>query len=142
MFTVAELMTPAPIFLDENDSLREARRIMETKRVRHLPVATRDGRFVGLLTQRDLLSLTVSRLAGVDPATQEELDTGIPVREAMRTRVAVATPETPVREAALAMLKNKFGCLPVLDGDRLVGILTEADFVKLTISLTDEIAAG
>ena len=139
MMHVADLMTPRPVTLRENETLGTARERMERMRIRHLPIVGRDGRFLGLLTHRDILSFTISKLADIDDAAQAEIDAGIVVSEVMRRDVAVASPGVGVRQAAQIMLDNKFGCLPVLDDDKVVGILTEADFLKLAIGLMDEL---
>ena len=55
----------------------------------------------------------------------------------MRTDVTTVSPETRLRDAAEMLFNHKYGCLPVVDEDKLVGIITEADFLKLTISLMD-----
>lgn len=139
MMHVADLMTPRPVTLCENETLGAARERMERMRIRHLPIVDRDGVFLGLLTHRDLLAFTISKLAGIDDAAQAEIDAGIVVSEVMRRDVAVASPGVGVRQAAQIMLDNKFGCLPVLEDDKVVGILTEADFLKLAIGLMDEL---
>ncbi|EPR42218.1 putative signal transduction protein with CBS domain containing protein [Desulfovibrio sp. X2] len=140
MLCVGELMTRDPVVLHDSDTLATARTTMERRRIRHLPVVGPDGRFVGLLTHRDLLSFTISQLADIDDTAQDEIDASIMVGTVMRQGVMAAEPGTPVREAAQIMLDNKFGCLPVVDKGKVVGILTEADFIKLTIGLMDELA--
>jgi CBS domain-containing membrane protein len=89
--------------------------------IRHVPVVDEAGGLVGIVTQRDLLSLEHKK----DPVTQ--------LRDVMRTDVATATPDTPLRTAAETMIYNKYGCLPVVDHGELVGIITETDFLKLAI---------
>lgn len=139
MLTVRQLMTLEPYSLHESDNVLSARTLMTSKRIRHIPILTDSGTFSGLVTHRDLLSHAISLLADIDEHTQTEIDSGIPVREIMRRDVLTIGPDIPVRDAAEILLENKYGCLPVLDSGKLVGILTEADFLKLTISLIDEL---
>ncbi|MFW5837124.1 MAG: CBS domain-containing protein [Desulfovibrionaceae bacterium] len=139
MLTVADLMTSDVHTLKEDDTLQRARNLMTSQRIRHIPIVAGDGTFLGLLTHRDLLSATISQLAEIDPETQDEIDAGIPIREIMRTDVRYSTPPTPLREAAETLLNHKYGCLPILDDGKLAGILTESDFLKLTISLMDSL---
>ncbi|MFW5487570.1 MAG: CBS domain-containing protein [Desulfovibrio sp.] len=139
MLTVRQLMTLEPYSLHESDNVLSARTLMTGKRIRHIPILTDSGTFSGLVTHRDLLSHAISLLADIDEHTQTEIDSGIPVREIMRRDVLTIGPDIPVRDAAEILLENKYGCLPVLDSGKLVGILTEADFLKLTISLIDEL---
>jgi CBS domain-containing membrane protein len=84
-----------------------------------------------------VLANTISHLANIDPATQDEIDAGIPLQEIMRTDVCVISPEQTVREAAHILYNHKYGCLPVVEDGKLVGIVTEADFLQLTIQLLD-----
>jgi len=135
MLKVRDLMTRDLFTLQDTDNLALARSLMNLARIRHVPIVDQESNFIGLLTHRDILSATISKLAGVDHKTQEELDIGIPIQEIMNFRVKTVSPEDSLRDAAGMLLENKYGCLPVVDKGKLVGILTEADFLSLTISL-------
>jgi CBS domain-containing protein len=117
---VRHLMTPHPITLEPQQALDDAERIMRSERIRHLPVVSAEGAIVGLLTQRDLLRARSSP--------------GARLADAMTKAVRTIGPDTPALAAAQLMLDQKFGCLPVVEGDRLVGIVTEADFLIWAIS--------
>lgn len=118
---VADLMTKQLRCLRETDDLATAMAAMQELFVRHIPVVDDEGHLSGLVSQRDLLSL------------EHRKDLGTPLREIMRTDVATVTSDTPLRTAAETMIYNKYGCLPVVDEDKLVGIITETDFLKLAI---------
>lgn len=135
MFTICDWMSSPVFSLYETDTLHHAKSLMNLQRIRHIPIVDAAGRFVGLITHRDILSATISKLADLDADTQREIDSGIPIREIMRVDVHTCTPETPLKEAAEILLNHKYGCLPVLEEGRLQGILTEADFLKLAIDL-------
>ncbi len=137
MLLVKGLMTRDVFSLKKDDNLAAARDLMKLARIRHIPIVDNNDNFIGLITHRDILSATISRLAGIAPEIQEELDATIPISEIMRTDVTTTTPETTLKDAASVLLKHKYGCLPVIDGTKLVGILTEADFLSLTISLME-----
>lgn len=137
MYKIRDLMTTPVYSLRETDTLQNARVLMEKKRIRHVPITGADNRFLGLITNRDVLANTVSHLANIDPATQDEIDAGIPLQEIMRTDVHTLTPDQTVREAAHILYHHKYGCLPVVEDGKLVGIVTEADFLQLTIQLLD-----
>lgn len=137
MVSVADLMTDTVFTLQPSDTLSDARSLMELAKIRHTPVTDDDGNFQGLISNRDLLACTISRLAEIDHAVQEEIDTAIRVTDVMRRDVVCVEPETSLKEAARLLYENKYGCLPVLKGRRLVGILTEADFLRLAISLLE-----
>lgn len=137
MFKISELMT-APVYsLRETDTLQSARLLMDQKRIRHVPITTGENAFRGLITNRDVLANTISHLAGIDPATQNEIDAGIPLKEIMRTDVRTISPTDTVKDAAHILYNHKYGCLPVVDAGKLVGIVTEADFLRLTVQLLD-----
>ena len=137
MLVVSDLMTEEVYALHETDTLRAARSLMSLARIRHIPVVTAEGRFLGLLTHRDLLAATASQLADLDEAQRREWDEAIPVGEVMRRDVTVAAPGDSLRQAAETLLRHKYGCLPVVENDRVVGILTESDFLRLAISLLE-----
>lgn len=135
MLKVKDVMSTEIITLKEEDTLKTARGIMRLARIRHVPIVDHNNRFCGLITHRDILSATVSQLAGIDRETQQEIDAAIPIREVMRQDAQWTTEETDITRAAEILLKNKYGCLPVVRGEQLVGIITEADFIMLAIHL-------
>ena len=132
---VRDLMSTDLVILTEDETLAHAQRCMARGRIRHLPVV-RDQKLVGLLTHRDLLAASFSIFADVHTTEQRRIFVTVPVVEAMHRDVVTVRPDMTVKEAAEILLQNKYGCLPVVDdsGD-LVGILTEADFLQLTVRL-------
>jgi CBS domain-containing membrane protein len=118
---VADLMTSQLRCLKETNSLADAMAAMQELFIRHIPVVDEAKRLAGLVTQRDLLSLEHKK----DPST--------PLREIMCSDVTTVHPTTSLRAAAETMIYNKYGCLPVVEDGRLVGIITETDFLKLAI---------
>jgi CBS domain-containing membrane protein len=132
---VRELMSTDLVTLTEDETLADAERCMKRGRIRHLPVV-RDAVLVGLVTHRDLLAASFSIFAEVDRDEQRRIFSTIPVKDIMHRRVAVVGLDRPVAEVARVLLKNKYGCLPVVDEKRrLVGLVTEADFLRLTVRL-------
>lgn len=137
MFQVQDLMASEVFALRKTDNLVVARSLMEMARIRHIPIIDEDENFIGIITHRDILAATVSKFADIDSETQEEIYTNVPINEIMRTDVKTVTPDTDIKAAAEILLEHKYGCLPVLFDHKLVGIITEADFLKLTVSLID-----
>lgn len=142
MIHVKDLMTTNLYTLRANDSLRTARLAMAEHRIRHIPIVDDENRFLGLLTQRDVLATTVSSLADLDSDEREALDGSIPIGDVMMKDVITVEAKTGLGEAAQTLLDYKFGCLPVLAGDYLIGIITEADYLKLVVHLLDRIEEG
>lgn len=128
---VRDVMTSPVTTLDPNDKLATAADVMNLGRIRHIPVVDDEGELVGIVTQRDLFHNALLKALGYGARGAQRLQGMFLVKEAMNTTVVTTTPDTPLAEAAVTMLEKKIGCLPVKDGDRLVGILTEADFVAL-----------
>ena len=132
--TVGDVMSRELVTLSDYEDMDIAGEIMQLRYIRHLPVVDEDGQLAGLVTHRDLLRVSVSEVAGIDPEERRSLLRRIPVRNVMRTDVCVIQEDAPLIEAGRQMMKNKFGCLPVIDTDsKLVGIVTEADFVELAV---------
>lgn len=138
MLKVSDLMTTEVFSLKKNDTLRMARSMMSLARIRHIPILDDETEeFIGLITHRDILGATISQFAEVDKDLQDEIDSGIPISEIMRKDVITVAPDMLLRDAAEILLHHKYGCLPVVHENKLQGIVTEADFLKLTISLME-----
>ncbi len=126
---VRDLMTRDPITVPPGTSITEARALMARERIRHLLVAE-GGRLLGIVTDRDI------RLNLPSPATSlsvweiNYLLQRLTVGEVMTRTLITVDPDRPVAEAARLMLEHKIGALPVLDGGRIAGILTETDLVR------------
>jgi CBS domain-containing membrane protein len=135
MLKVKDIMTEEVFVLNSSQTLELVRSLMRIKHVRHVPIVDPDNTFVGLITHRDLLSQTISHLAEIDEEEQEYLDRNIHIMNIMKTDVMTIAPEMDVCTAITQILENKYGCLPVVENGKLVGIVTEADFLNLTLSL-------
>lgn len=131
---VRDVMTQDVVTLGRNESLRTADDVMRLGRIRHLPVLDEDGLLAGIVSQRDLFHGGLLRALGYGSHAQGKALDALVVKEAMRTDVVTTTPETPLSDAARLMLERKIGCLVVVDGRKLAGILTESDFVKLALA--------
>lgn len=140
MITVKELMDDRVYSLRPTDTVYDARRLMVEKRVRHVPILELNGQFVGLITKHDILALSVSDLADIDPNERAEIESNIPLSEVMIKDVVVAEEQTNLLEAARFLLEQKHGCLPIFHQGELSGILTESDFVKLAVYLMEKMA--
>lgn len=138
MFLVSDVMSTRLITLTPSDTLKTAREIMQKARIRHLPVMSANGNFVGLVSQRDLLKATVSFFADVQADVREQIEAAIPLSEVMAAEVLTVPPDMPLIKAGELLLAHKFGCLPVLERGQLRGILTESDFVKLALALMEQ----
>jgi CBS domain-containing protein len=123
-------MTREVTTLRRNDKLSLADDLMNMKRIRHLPVLDDDSDdLVGIVSQRDLFRGALARALGYGEKAQRTMLDMLVVKDVMTNQVVHVAPDAPAAEAARSMLERKIGCLPVLEDGRLVGILTESDFV-------------
>jgi acetoin utilization protein AcuB len=130
---VQHIMQQPVITTTADATLFDAYALMREKSIRHLPVtdASSDdgGALVGVVTDRDLRHAT-------SPLHPSPVPAHAPVREAMTPNPITAGPLDPVEEAARILRERKIGCLPVLDGGALTGILTVTNLLDAVIELT------
>jgi CBS domain-containing protein len=127
--TVRDIMTRDPIILGRNDTLDLAEDIMNLRRIRHMPVVD-EGSIVGIVSQRDLFRSALVTALGFGRKTQTAVIKTIKIKEIMTEHVITISPDASVKEAARVMIDKKIGCLPVIDGENLVGLLTETDILR------------
>ena len=127
---VRDLMSALVRTLKRNDEVLIADTVMRSERIRHLPILDDDGRLVGILSQRDLFLNALVLALGHGSAARDRALGALAVKEIMTADVVTTTPGTPIAAAAQMMADRKIGCLPVMEGDAVVGILTESDIVS------------
>ena len=136
---VRDLMSSDLVTLHRAQSLSLAEETMKIRRIRHLPVVDDDFHLVGLVTHRDILAAKVSILPRLGKAEQSSLELAVPVSNIMQTDIWTVEPTMAADKAAKMLHDHKFGCLPVVLDARLVGIVTEADFLRL---IAESLALG
>jgi len=136
MFSIDAIMSTELITIAPGASLADARELMQENRIHHLPVVENEDELVGLLSLTDVLRASDSSLR----ADEERIRAAeIPVTDVMVTDVATVSHAASLRQAALFLEKYKIGCLPVISGDKLVGIITDSDFVAVAINLLEQL---
>jgi CBS domain-containing protein len=136
MFNLDAIMTTDVFTVSLSTTLAEARMSMKEHRIRHLPVVNNNDELVGLLTQSDVLAATDSILRDKD----ERIRAGkISIKDVMVTKVATVEQDASLRQAALFLEKHRIGCLPVMSEGKLVGIITDTDFVGVAINLLEQL---
>jgi CBS domain-containing protein len=129
---VRDLMSTEVATVFRNDQLLVADDLMRLGRIRHTPVLDESsGEVVGIVSQRDLFRGALARSLGYGEHAQQKVLGMLRVKDVMTNEPVTVGPDTPLKEAARIMLERKLGCLPVVSGGKLVGILTESDFVRL-----------
>ena len=135
--TVEQRMTRDVQTLSEDQSLRDAIAVMQRHRIRHLPVVTGD-RIVGLVTDRDVKRATPSLLSGVDQQQFDHVLSATRVSQVMTRSPFTVTPSTTLKDAAKVVIDRKFGALPVVENDKLVGIITATDLLRAFYEMLEE----
>jgi len=130
---VRDVMSTDVVTVGPNDRLALVDELMSREHIRHVPVLDSDGELCGVITKRDLFRGALLKALGFGSRAEQHLLETILVKEAMTDDPMTTTPDTALVEASKIMLERKVGCLPVTDRDKLVGILTEGDFVRLCV---------
>ncbi|MBI3449073.1 MAG: CBS domain-containing protein [Acidobacteria bacterium] len=126
---VADRMIKQVVTLGENATLRDALLAFQKHHIRHVPIVE-GGKLVGIITDRDLKRATPSPFSGADRETFERVVDSTRVGQIMTRNPYTVTPSTPLRDAVKVLHDRKFGALPVVDGETLVGIVTATDMLK------------
>jgi CBS domain-containing membrane protein len=133
--TVDDVMTRKLVTVTENDLLAEAEQAMLRLRVRHLPVVDRNGNLVGLISHGDLLHAASTPLSDRE-ADRNALISGVQVGKVMQRELLTVQPSDPLIEVGKLLWESKVSCLPVVDPyGALLGIITEADFIRIAVEL-------
>ena len=134
-----DLMTEPVVSVGPTSPLRVVIQLMEEHQIRHVAVVEpQTERLLGLVSHRDVLRSQEGSLSGAPSDEQVHMNRWIEARWVMTKEVRTVYPDTPALEAALTLRSHGYGCVPVIEHGRLVGMLTESDFVDYAIqSLSD-----
>ncbi len=128
---VGQFMTTDLFTVHPEDVVDLAASLMDWRHIRHVPVEDNEGRLVGLVSHRTLLRLVGQGMRGAER-------TPVAVKDIMIKGPVTVTPATPTLEAIEKMCTNRIGCLPVVEEDRLVGIITERDLIRVAAMLFEK----
>ena len=131
--TVRDIMSAEVTTLGRNDTLLLAKDIMNLGRIRHFPVVE-DDELVGVVSQRDLYRASLGTVMQYGEKAQRAFLESVAVKEIMVDPISIG-PDATVQDAARLMMEHKIGCLPVLEDDRLVGIVTETDMLQVVVDM-------
>ncbi|AMG31177.1 CBS domain-containing protein [Grimontia hollisae] len=134
MFTVQDMMSTHVITLTSKNTISDAKCLMESHRIRHVPIVNEQGQLEGLVTQRDVLAAQTSSL---EKAVGDNDPMMTPLSRFLQRSLYTVSPCAGLKAAALYMQEHKIGCLPVIKNDKLVGIITDSDFVAIAITLLE-----
>ena len=129
---VKDIMVRDVATLDVGDELSLANDIMKLGRIRHLPVVA-GKKLVGILSERDLFRRSLVEALGHEPSKTRDVMKAIRIQDIMIQKLITISPEADIKEAVQLMLKHKIGCIPVVEGGELTGLITETDILMLCL---------
>jgi CBS domain-containing protein len=134
MFSIDAIMSTDLITLRPESTVADARSLMQSNRIHHLPVIDGKDNLVGLVTLTNVLAATDSFLR--DPENRIHA-TDLQVKDIMVTDIATIDEHASLRQAAMFIEKHQIGCLPIVTKGKLRGIITDTDFVGVAINLLE-----
>ncbi len=135
---VRNYMTTMVSTLDEEARLLDAALLIRRTGKRHVPVVNSQGRVMGIITDRDVSRLAPSLLRPINPEEYNAVFEATPITRAMTRNPITISPEAPMREAVSLLFTKKVGALPVVENDKLVGIVTVSDALGLLYELLSQ----
>jgi len=139
---VKDRMTTNPVTVNPNTVVSEALRAMRQNNVRRMPVLDRKDRLVGIISEKDLLYASPSPATSLNVYEIGYLLSKLKIKEIMAKDIITVTEDAPLEEAARIMIDNAVSGLPVMQGDKVVGIITETDIFKTLVEMMGGRDAG
>jgi len=130
---VSRVMTRNPIHVHPEMNINEIRSLMDRENIGHLPVLDKKNELIGLVTKEDLLKAGPSAATSLDMYEISYLLSKMTVRDVMEKNVITVVEDEVVEEAARIMVDNGIDCLPVMRGNLVIGIITEADLFHVFV---------
>lgn len=131
---VGKRMTKNPVTIDQDESMAKAAEMLKKHKIRRMPVM-KGGKLVGIISDKDLRSAMASPASSLSIWELHYILDRMKVKELMTKNVITVAPETTLEEAAQIMRDKKIGGLPVLEGGKLVGIITETDIFEVFLEV-------
>jgi acetoin utilization protein AcuB len=128
-------MTPRPVTITDDVTVLDAINLMTEKGVRHLPVTNREGRLVGMVSDKELLKAAPSPVTSLSVWEVKEMLHLLTIQKIMDIKLTTVGEEAPLEEAAVVMVVNKLDGLPVTRNGVLVGVITETDIFRYFLEL-------
>ncbi|GAA3926719.1 CBS domain-containing protein [Litoribacillus peritrichatus] len=135
---IKNYMSSECLTLKPNSTLAQARELMETRRVRQLPVVDAENRLVGILSKRDIYAASVSVLSKNYEREKKLIESHISVEEIMTRDVRTVSPNDDLASAALTLQEMRVGALPVVEDGKLIGIISNTDFLGIAVMLLEK----
>lgn len=131
---VGERMSRPVISVSPDAPINDVLAMFKKEHIRRAPVI-KEGKLVGIVSERDLLNASPSSATTLSVWEMNYLISKVKVKNVMTKKVITVSRDTPIEEAARIMADKKIGGLPVVDGERVVGVITETDLFKVFLEL-------
>jgi CBS domain-containing protein len=136
---VRDWMSPNPVTIGPKTSLHDAHKLMKDSHVRRLMVVDHD-KLIGIVTLGDVQGAEPSTATSLSVFELNYLLAKLTIDEIMTRNVITVQAGAAVRDAARLMLEHDIGGLPVMDGDKLIGIITESNIFRVLVQSPEEVA--
>jgi len=139
---VASVMTKNPVYVSPDMSVNDVKELMSKEKIGKLPVLDKNERLVGIITKKDLIKAGPSSGTTLDMYEISYLLAKLKVEKVMQKNVISVQETEVVEEAARIMADGEIGCLPVMKGSLLTGIITESDLFHAFVDMFGARHAG
>jgi len=133
---VSDWMTKKVYTVTPDDNISTAIKLLKEKKIKHLPVVKNDSAIVGILSDRDIKDYTPSKVTTFEIRELNYILFTTKVKEIMVKKVITASPTMAIEEAAMIMYDNNIGCLPVVENNKLTGIISDKDLFRVLVDIT------
>lgn len=130
---VKDRMTPDPVVITTDTSLKEALEIVRSKPFRHLPVVDENGKLVGIVTEKSLVYASPTSTTALSVFEVDYILSRTKMGQIIQGSVISVGPDWPIEEAARVMVDRRIGCLPVIEDDKLIGIISDTDIFRVFV---------
>jgi CBS domain-containing membrane protein len=135
MTDISQIMTPTPIFMSQLSNINKARMLMAEKKIRHLPIKDAEtGKVIGMLNQKTVLLHAIKVINSRGLEQLEHTEKSMNIGSIMDTNPAVIDLNANLKEVATSLIEQRGGCVAITENEKLVGVVTSNDFVKLAIT--------
>jgi acetoin utilization protein AcuB len=133
---VSDWMSTNVFTVNSDTPLSEAVKILREKKIKHLPVVDKKNAVIGVLSDRDIKEYMPSKATTLDVYELHNVFLETKVTKVMKRKVFTAKPDLPIEEAAMLMYDNNIGCLPIVEYNKLVGIISDRDLFRVLVDIT------
>jgi len=130
---VKDRMTPNPETVTTDTSLKGALDLVRSKPFRHLPVVDESGKLVGIVTEKSLVYASPTPTTTLSVFEVDYILSRTKVGQVIQGPVVTVRPDLPIEEAARMMIDHRIGCLPIVEEDKLVGIISDTDIFRVFV---------